>query len=255
MAAASIKKTLQLVASVGGEAYPPPYDHYIQDHLWHAALAKFTGGISPTSLMLAGFDWWQHLLFSPSTQQLLMSSLLDKTAQISDYTMKAIVGADVAPIITPPPTDRRFTGDGWQKWPFNMMQQGFLLSQAWWLEATTGVRGVSPHHRHITSFIAQQLLDVVAPSNFPLTNPDIWSTTQAQGGANFWHGMLNWLDDTMRSRMDTPPQGTKNFIVGKILPAPRGWWCSVIISLSLYNMRQPQHKCTPSPYLSRPHGS
>jgi polyhydroxyalkanoate synthase len=233
MAAASKKKSLQLITSekqcstrsrCGDEcaAYAQPSDDYMLDHMLHASVAKFTGGISPASLVLAGFDWWEHLLFSPSKQQMLRQSLLEKTAQISAYAMQAATGNAALPVVTPPPADRRFISDSWQKWPFNVMEQGFLLSQAWWAEATTGVRGVSPHHQNVTSFIARQMLDVVSPSNFPLTNPDILATTQVQSGANFWHGMLNWLDDTERTHADKPPVGAEAFVVGENIACTAG---------------------------------
>lgn len=57
----------------------------------------------------------------------------------------------------------------------------------------------------------RQLLDVVSPSNFPLTNPDILATTQAQGGANFWHGMLNWLDAHSSGKTKPPSMGSKEY--------------------------------------------
>ena len=232
MAAASKKKSLQLITSenqcstrrrCGAECttYAQPSDEYVLDHILHAAVAKFTGGISPASLLLAGFDWFEHLLFSPSKQQMLRQSFLEKTAQFNAYAIQAASGNATTPIV-PPPTDRRFTSDGWQKWPFNVMEQGFLLSQAWWNEATSGVRGVSPHHQNVTSFIARQLLDVVSPSNFPLTNPDILSTTQAQNGANFWYGWLNWLDDAERTRADKPPIGSESFVVGENIACTAG---------------------------------
>ena len=233
MVTSSKKKHLRLVTSektcstrrrCGAEcpAYTHPSDDYVLDHMFHAAVAKFTGGISPASLVLAGFDWWEHLLFSPSKQQMLGQSFLDKTAKISTYAMQVASGNVVSPMIVPPPADRRFTSDGWQKWPFNVMEQGFLQSQAWWNEATTGVRGVSPHHQNVTSFIARQLLDVLSPSNLPLTNPDILAATQAQNGANFWHGMLNWLDDAERTRADKPPIGSESFVVGENVACTAG---------------------------------
>jgi polyhydroxyalkanoate synthase len=233
MVADSKKKPLQLIKSekqsstrrrCGAECatYAQPSDDYMLDHMLHAAVAKFTGGISPASLVLAGFDWWEHLLFSPSKQQMLRQSLLEKTTQISAYAMQAASDNAALPIVTPPPSDRRFINDSWQKWPFNVMEQGFLLSQAWWAEATTGVRGVSPHHQNVMSFIARQMLDVISPSNFPLTNPDILATIQAQGGANFWHGWLNWLDDTERTHADKPPVGAEAFIVGENIACTAG---------------------------------
>lgn len=192
--------------------YAPPSDDAILDHVLHAQIAKLTGGISPISLALAGFDWWAHLMFSPAKIQKLQQSLLEKTTQISSYAMQAGTGA--APV-TPPPADHRFQSDGWKNFPFNVLEQGFLLTQSWWDEATSGVRGVSPHHLNIASFTARQMLDIVSPSNSPLTNPDILQTTKDQGGRNFWQGALNLVDDVTRNATHKPPAGTEAFKVGE----------------------------------------
>ena len=49
----------------------------------------------------------------------------------------------VPPVIEPLPQDRRFKGEAWQQWPYNLVYQGFLLQQQWWHNATTGVRDKS----------------------------------------------------------------------------------------------------------------
>jgi polyhydroxyalkanoate synthase len=129
--------------------------------------------------------------------------------------MQAALGNSITPAITPATADHRFISEHWHKWPFNVIEQAFLLNQKWWLEATSCVRGVSTHHQRVTSFVAQQLLDMMSPSNFPLTNPDILATTFEQGGANFLHGALNLLDDTRRNSSNKLPIGAEAFIAGK----------------------------------------
>ena len=56
---------------------------------------------------------------------------------------------DQAPwsLIKPQPQDRRFTETEWERPPFNLLAQAFLLSERWWHDATTGVRGVAPTER------------------------------------------------------------------------------------------------------------
>jgi polyhydroxyalkanoate synthase subunit PhaC len=201
--------------------YTPPSDDYKLDHMLHGEMARLTGGISPISLALAGFDWWAHLMFSPAKKQMLRQSLLEKTTQISGYAMQAVLSKGGAPI-TPPPTDHRFTSDGWKQWPFNVFEQGFLLYQQWWSEATSGVRGVTGHHLDLVSFTSRQLLDMVSPSNNPLANPDILQTTQMEGGKNFWQGTLNLLDDASRSANGKPPAGLEAFEVGKNIAVTPG---------------------------------
>lgn len=202
--------------------YTPLSDTFILDHHLHAYMSKLTGGISPIALALAGFDWWAHLMFSPSKQHMLSQSLLDKTAQLSAYALQAPFSHESDQIIAPLSADHRFRSEAWKGWPFNLFQQSFLLSQSWWDEATSGVRGVSDHHVNVASFTARQMLDIVSPSNSPMTNPDILQTTRQQGGANFWEGYLNWLDDTMRQQSDRPPVGSEAFIVGENIAATEG---------------------------------
>ena len=220
----------------------PTTDAYAQDHWLHAQMAKLTGGISPIGLALAGFDWGAHLLFSPAKMQMLQKSLLEKTAQLGHYALEAASGKAAAPVITPPSADHRFTSDGWQQFPYNLCEQGFLLTQQWWEEATSGVRGAAPHHLDVTAFTVRQMLDTVAPSNSPLTNPDIQQTTMAEGGKNFWDGMLHWLDDTTRSISNEPPAGLEAFKVGENIAVTKGKvvYRNNLIELIQYTPTTPQ---------------
>ena len=77
----------------------------------------------------------------------------------------------------PDARDRRFRHEGWTQQPFAAYQQAFLLTQKWWDEATTGVRGMSRANERVVNFAARQILDAMAPSNFIATNPEILEKT------------------------------------------------------------------------------
>jgi polyhydroxyalkanoate synthase subunit PhaC len=110
----------------------------------------------------------------------------------------AIEGNTSESCITPLPQDHRFVSNAWQKWPYVLIYQAFLLQQQWWHNATTGVRGVSKGHEAMVEFGVRQILDMFAPSNFPLMNPDIlWRTINA-GGLNLATGFQNLLEDWER---------------------------------------------------------
>ncbi len=171
---------------------------------------------------MAGHDWWMHLAFSPDKILSLQKSFFKKTAQVGWYGMQVAAGKETKPLALPSPGDRRFESEAWQGRPFNFMYQGFLLYEDWWEEATSDVRGVSPHHQDVVSFMARQCLDVFSPSNNPLTNPDVIAATVSKGGANCWHGFLYWMDDVSRSAADRSPAGTEAFKVGENIAATKG---------------------------------
>lgn len=185
------------------------------DRPLHAATARLTAGISPLALMQAYTDWAHHLLFSPDKQTELIQKALRKCARYIDYCLRASADPDCEACIEPLPQDKRFTGEPWQKQPFAAIYQGFLLTQQWWHNATTGVEGVSKHHEDVVSFVARQLLDMVSPANFPLTNPEVLDATIQQGEMNFVRGAANFREDWRRVVSGDRPVGAEHFEVGR----------------------------------------
>ncbi|MGE0333972.1 MAG: PHA/PHB synthase family protein [Gammaproteobacteria bacterium] len=185
------------------------------DRPLHAAMARLTAGISPAALMQAYTDWAQHLLFSPDKQAALVEKAVRKWVRYADYGRRACADPDCAACIEPLPQDKRFAGEAWRSQPFAAIYQSFLLTQQWWHNATTGVEGVSKHHEAVVSFATRQLLDVVSPANFPLTNPEVLDATRKQGGMNFVQGAANFWEDWRRLVTSAPPVGAEAFQVGR----------------------------------------
>jgi polyhydroxyalkanoate synthase len=184
------------------------------DRALHAILGRATRAVSPTSLVLAYTDWMSHLLLSPAKQAHLVQKALRKANRLALYLPHAASGT-AAPCIEPLAQDRRFNHPDWQQWPFNAIYQSFLLTQQWWYNATTEVRGVSRHNEDIVTFAARQLLDIVSPSNFLPTNPEVLRRTLESGGANLYQGWLHAIEDWERGQGGRPPAGAEAFQVGK----------------------------------------
>ena len=113
------------------------------------------------------------------------------------------------------PQDRRFAGDDWHNWPFNFIHQAFLLNQQWRHNATTGIRGISKQHERLVEFMSRQVLDMVSPSNFVATNPEVLRATLAKGGMNLVTGLQNFAEDLERQLSGKKPEGAENFVVGR----------------------------------------
>ena len=188
----------------------------IIDRSLHATTARLTFGLSPAALSKAYFDWATHLAVSPGKRLQLLDKATRKTIRFANYAFHAAAqGGTTSCCIEPLPQDHRFEGDDWQKPPYNFMYQAFLLQQQWWHNATTGVRGVSKHHENIVEFVSRQLLDMVSPSNFLATNPEVLRRTISKGGMNLVAGWRNFVEDWERSISGKKPVGTEDFEVGR----------------------------------------
>ncbi len=185
------------------------------DRMAHAYAARATAGLSPAALALAFGDWAMHLAAAPGKHAELARKAGRKWLRYVNYLGRAAQGGDCPDCIEPLPQDRRFAGEAWRQWPFNAISQGFLLWQQWWWNATTGVRGVSPHHEDVVTFAVRQMLDFWSPSNFPWTNPEVLRAAWTQGGLNFAAGAENFADDWRRSVLGEPPAGSERFVPGR----------------------------------------
>jgi hypothetical protein len=76
-----------------------------------------------------------------------------------------------------------------------------------------GVRGVSPHHSEVVTFIARQLLDCAAPSNFMLTNPVAQAATLRSGGGNLLAGAMRAAADWTQAIAGAP--GDTGYVPGR----------------------------------------
>ncbi len=213
---------------VGAEVAPspPPLPGVLGgdalDRMLHAGLARITAGISPAALGLAYTDWWMHLAGAPGKQAQLMQEAWSEMVRLALSAARAASGKECEPCIEPEHVDKRFQDEAWCQPPFDMITQGFLLTQKWWQQATTGVRGVSKHHEAVVSFATRQLLDIFSPSNYVATNPQLLRETMEQGGANLYQGWLNALEDMERRLTGRGPAGTENFRPGKELAVTPG---------------------------------
>ncbi len=225
----------------------------ITDRSLHAAIARFTGGLSPAALAQAYWDWAAHLASAPGKRAQLLEKAVRKAIRFSNYLHRYLVeGANGEVCIEPLPQDHRFLVPEWRAWPFNCVYQGFLLQQQWWHNATTGLRGVSKHHEDMVEFGSRQLLDMVAPSNFLLTNPEILQRTLSTAGLNLIRGWRNFLEDWERAVTGKKPVGTENFIVGRDVAVTPGKVVYRNRLIELIQYAPVTHEVRPEPILIVP---
>ena len=102
----------------------------IVDRSLHAAVARFTVGLSPAALAHAYLDWITHLAYSPGRRLQLVDKAARKAVRFANYASRCAVAGEETPCsIEPLPQDKRFIGEVWQKWPYNLIHQALLLNQ------------------------------------------------------------------------------------------------------------------------------
>ncbi|AML53629.1 poly-beta-hydroxybutyrate polymerase [Falsihalocynthiibacter arcticus] len=192
----------------------PPTPYEALDRMAHASVAKATAGLAPSVLAEAWMDWMVHFSSSPGKQL----QLIEKATQ----NMQALWGTCLGG--TPPEAapDRRFSGDGWQKFPYNVWSQAHLQNWQWWQDAMTGVHSVSPEHENLMAFVAGTIVDTTSPSNSPLTNPDVIAASLDENGQNLVRGAKNFAEDIGRKAGKLHSEVPQHFEVGRNLAATSG---------------------------------
>ena len=163
------------------------------DRLFHSTEALGTGALSPAALAIAWLDWAIHLTNAPF-RQIELGALALREGQ----RFAAFLGTGEA-AATPDPRDRRWSDPSWQMPPFNALAQAHLLAEAWWNASLEKLRGVAPQSLAILGFALRQVMEALAPSNYPWTNPQVIEATLRSRGTNLLNGATLWLRDQERA--------------------------------------------------------
>ncbi|HEY9025876.1 MAG TPA: poly-beta-hydroxybutyrate polymerase N-terminal domain-containing protein, partial [Burkholderiaceae bacterium] len=212
------------------------------DEQFHAALARATRSLSLISPALALADWAAHLALSPGRQLELAELAQRRALELAGFARDSLAAACAGQgEVAPPVPDKRFSAPGWQRWPFNVWQQAFVMQEAWWAEAARGVWGVDKHHEELVAFWARQLLDMASPANSPWTNPEVIERSAGEGGLNFARGGIAWLEDVQRLGRHEPPAGAESYAPGRNLALTPGKvvWRNALMELIQYAPQTP----------------
>lgn len=189
------------------------------DSRLRASIVKLTNGMSPMQLILAYTDWLGHLALAPARRLQLLQSLAEKVLQLSAAAAKAVTEKSDESL---PQTSSLFKHELWKKPPFNMLARGHLATMDWLKELATDIPGMDPDNTELVNFINEQIFQLLSPSNFPLTNPEVLKTTWDEKGRNLLEGISNLHKDIQASllKKNTPEMG--DFKVGENLATTPG---------------------------------
>ena len=144
----------------------------------------------------AFMDMTSRLLSNPYKLAQAQMSLVWDYFTLWQKSMLRFAGMHPTPVATPSGSDKRFRDEQWQEhFMFDFIKQSYLITARHVHEIVTGVEGLDEQTAKKVSFYTRQYIDALSPSNFALTNPEVFRETVHCNGQNLIKGLNNLLRD------------------------------------------------------------
>jgi polyhydroxyalkanoate synthase len=138
----------------------------------------------------------EYWLADPQRAVELQSSLGKAYLELWASTVKRMAGENAEPVVAPDPRDNRFADPDWsQNQFFDFLKQAYLLSSQWAEHMVADAKDLDPHTRHKAEFYVRQIANAISPSNFVLTNPELFRSTLTSNAENLVRGMQMLTED------------------------------------------------------------
>jgi len=97
--------------------------------------------------------------------------------------------------------DKRFADEDWQKNPFfEFLKQVYFVTADWAEKLVAETEGLDEHTKHKAGFYVKQITAALSPTNFVVTNPQVYRETIATSGENLVRGMKMLTEDIIAGR-------------------------------------------------------
>ena len=132
----------------------------------------------------------EYWLSDPQRAVELQTSLGRAYLDLWAGAVKRMAGEPAAPVAAPDPKDKRFTDPEWsQNQFFDFLKQAYLLTAQWGERLVKDAAGIDEHTQAKAEFYVKQIANAISPSNFVLTNPELWRETLGSNAENLVRGM------------------------------------------------------------------
>lgn len=167
----------------------------------------------------------EYWLADPQRAASAQNSLARGYMDLWAMTMKRMAGETTSPVKAADPKDRRFADPDWSSNPFfDALKQAYLLTTDWAERMVQDAHGIDDHTKRKAEFYVKQISNAVSPSNFVLTNPELFRETLGSSGENLVRGMQMLTEDIEAGKGDLRirQSDASTFEVGKNLATTPG---------------------------------
>jgi polyhydroxyalkanoate synthase subunit PhaC len=169
-----------------------------------------------SSLGNAFLDLMSKMMSDPAAIARAQIDLFNDSMALWQTTAERVLqmrGADAGA-----PKDKRFKHPDWsENVMFSFIKESYLVTAKSILSTVRDVKGLDPATARKVDFYTRQFVDLISPSNFVATNPEVLTATLQTGGQNLLRGLENLLGDLDRDdgRPSITMTDTKAFRLGE----------------------------------------
>ncbi|MBV7378235.1 PHA/PHB synthase family protein [Maritimibacter dapengensis] len=143
--------------------------------------------------------YWSEMMNSPGKFVENQVEFWGKTLKHAVEAQHALVSGDAVPE-DDTPKDARFRNPLWDNHPyFNYLKQQYLITSKAMEDAVDDLEGIDDHDRDRVRYFTQQMIDLMAPTNFLATNPDALERAVETEGQSLIDGLENMIRDLERN--------------------------------------------------------
>ena len=138
----------------------------------------------------------EYWLSDPSRALEAQTRLFSSYMGIWANSIRRLSGDNVVDAVEAEKSDKRFKDPEWAKNAFfDFLKQVYLVTSRWATDLVEATEGLDEHTRHKARFYMKQITNALSPTNFVLTNPELFRETVASSGENLTRGMKMLAED------------------------------------------------------------
>lgn len=144
----------------------------------------------------AFMDMMAKLLSNPYKLAQSQMNLVWDYFSLWQHSMLRVMGMHPEPVASPDKGDKRFKDEQWEEhFLFDFIKQSYLITARHVHDTVCCVEGLDEQTQNKVNFFTRQYIDAVSPSNFAMTNPEVFRETVKSHGQNLLKGLNNLLRD------------------------------------------------------------
>lgn len=157
----------------------------------------------------------------PQALTALQKQLMDQQMSLWQSMLAKQQGQEETFKVTPEPGDRRFAAPEWHSSPiYDYLHQAYLLNTKFVKEMAELVPADDEKTKNRVRFLARQVADALAPSNFAATNPEFIQRALETKGQSITDGINNLIEDFEKGRISMTDESV--FEVGRNIATSEG---------------------------------